>query len=311
MSNILSTDVIIIGGGPAGLTAGIYCLRAGKSVIIFDKYIHGGQTVNTPEIENFPTYSNISGTDFALKLIDQVTQLGATIEYGEVIPVNLNNEIKTVSVNDTIYSSKAVIIANGAKRRKLECSGEEKFTGRGVSYCATCDGAFYKDKTVAVCGSGNTAIEDALYLSNICKKVYLIIRGKIIKSDLILKKAIEQKSNIEIIYNQTIIDIDGDKSVSKIKTQNTIDHEENVYDVSGVFVAIGLLPDNQLFKKFIEVDKYGYIKADENCKTSLGGVFVAGDTRTKKLRQIVTATSDGAISAYNTNDYIDTLEIEK
>ncbi len=309
MINNLSSDIIIIGGGPAGLTAGIYALRAGKSVIIFDKYIHGGQTVNTPEIENYPAFNNISGTDFALKLIEQVTQLGAVIEYGEVLPVDFESSIKSVKVNDKEYTAKAIIIANGANRRKLECSGEEKFTGRGVSYCATCDGAFYKDKNVAICGSGNTAIEDAIYLSNICKKVYLIIRGDKIKSDLVLKKAILKKENVEIIFNETIVSVNGDKNVTGVDTKNTLDESEKSYEVDGVFVAIGLLPENKSFEKFITLDQHGYIVSDESCKTKLDGIYVAGDTRTKKLRQIVTATADGAIAAYNANEHIDKMDI--
>ena len=304
-----NSDIIIIGGGPAGLTSAIYALRAGKSVSIFDKYIFGGQTINTPEIENFPAFKNISGTDFALSMIEQVTALGANMEYLEVLPLDLTSTVKTVKANDKTYTAKSIIIANGVKRRKLECIGEDKFTGRGVSYCATCDGAFYKNKTVIVCGSGNTAIEDAIYLSNICSKVLLIIRGDKIKADFTLKDVATKKDNIEIIFNETITSINGDTTVESITTKNTLDGTTKSYDTNGVFVAIGLIPNNEIFKEFIALDEFGYIIANENCKTNIEGVFVAGDTRTKKLRQIVTASADGAISAFNASEYIDKLKI--
>ncbi len=301
-----STDIIIIGGGPAGLSAAIYALRAGKKVMVFDKLMFGGQTINTPEIENYPAINSINGVDFAMQLTSHATELGAETIYSGITSVDFSEDVKKVFCGETLYTAKSIIIANGAERRKLECDGEERLNGRGISYCATCDGSFYKDKDVVIAGSGNTAAEDSVYLSNICKSVTMLIRGDVFKASAVLKKSVEQRENIKIVYNESIIKVDGENFVSSVTTLNKETREEKTYETSGVFVAVGLNPDNSMFKDFINIDKSGYIIADETCTTNVQGVFVAGDTRTKKLRQVVTAAADGAIAGNNASEYIDT-----
>lgn len=301
-------DMIIIGAGPAGLTAAIYALRAGKSVLVFDKAVYGGQTVNTPEIENYPAIAKISGTDFATQLYEQVQQLGAEFVFGDVTPVMLDGPEKKLLCGGTEYSARTVVIANGAVRRKLGCEGEERLTGRGVSYCATCDGAFFRDGDVIVAGSGNTAVEDALYLSNICKNVTMLIRKDIIKGEHTAAQRLKEKANVKIYYNQSITKILGESKVEEVETTDRNTGELRRYKTGAVFVAVGLSPDNRAFGEMIELDEYGYIKAGEDCKTNLEGVFAAGDTRTKKLRQIITAAADGAVAAVSAAEYIDKME---
>lgn len=300
-------DIIIIGAGPAGLSAAIYALRAGKSVLIFDKAVYGGQTVNTPEIENYPGIARISGTDFATQLYEQVQQLGAEFVFGDVTPVTLSGTEKKLLCTGEEYSARTVIIANGAVRRKLGCDGEERLTGRGVSYCATCDGAFFRDGDVIVAGSGNTAVEDALYLSNICKNVTMLIRKDVIKGEHTAAQRLLEKPNVKIYYNQSITKILGESKVEGVETTDRNTGEIRRYKAAAVFVAVGLIPDNGAFGEMLELDEYGYFKAGEDCKTNLDGVFAAGDTRQKRLRQIVTAAADGAVAAVSAAEYIDKM----
>ena len=284
-------DLIIIGAGPAGLTSAIYAKRAGLSVKVFEELTPGGQAAVTPEIENYPGMKKVSGSDFAISLFEQATELGAEIEFERVVKIENAEGGKKVITDGGEYFSKTVIIANGAKRRKLEIPGEDEFSGRGVSYCATCDGAFFKDKTVAVIGGGNTALEDALYLANICEKVYLVHRRDEFRAVKNLVERVVNNEKIEILYSQSPTEIKGDNKVSSLVLQEGVE-----LLVDGVFVAIGLKPDNERFENIVELEN-GYIKAGEDCRTSCDGIFAAGDTRTKSLRQIVTATSDGAIAA--------------
>ena len=300
MVNIM-LDLIITGAGPAGLTSAIYAKRAGLSVKVFEELTPGGQAAVTPEIENYPGMKKVSGSDFAISLFEQATELGAEIEFERVLKIENVEDGKKVITESGEYFSKAVIIANGAKRRLLEIPGEEEFSGRGVSYCATCDGAFFKDKTVAVIGGGNTALEDALYLANICEKVYLVHRRDEFRGTKNLVDRVVENDKIEILYSHIPTEIKGDNKVYAIVLQNGEGKTELVVD--GVFVAIGLKPDNERFSNIVELEN-GYIKADEDCKTSCEGIFAAGDTRTKNLRQIVTATSDGAVAATAVIEYI-------
>lgn len=298
-------DVIIIGAGPAGLTAALYAARAGLSVLVFEKNIYGGQVAITNEVENYPAIERITGVDFSINLYNQVIKHNVEILLEEVTKVDFSNNVKKVFTDVGEYKAKTVIIANGVTRRKLGCLGEEEFIGRGVSYCATCDGAFFKNKDVAVVGGGNTALEDALFLSNICKSVRLLIRSDMVKGEKFLLDTVKNKKNIQIYYNTNVTEIGGDAEVvSFVKVFDKISKEEKKIDVSGIFIAIGLIPQNTILNNFIHLDENGYILSNESCTTNAPGVFVAGDTRKKSLRQIVTAASDGAIAAKNVSEYL-------
>lgn len=298
-------DVIIIGAGPAGLTAALYAARAGLSVLVFEKNIYGGQVAITNEVENYPAIERITGVDFSINLYNQVIKHNVEILLEEVTKVDFSNNVKKVFTDVGEYKAKTVIIANGVTRRKLGCLGEEEFIGRGVSYCATCDGAFFKNKDVAVVGGGNTALEDALFLSNICKSVKLLIRSDMVKGEKFLFDTVKNKKNIQIYYNTNVTEIGGAAEVvSFVKVFDKISKEEKKIDVSGIFIAIGLIPRNAILANFINLDENGYILSDESCTTNAPGVFVAGDTRKKSLRQIVTAASDGAIAAKNVSEYL-------
>ncbi len=299
------TDVIIIGAGPAGLTAALYTARAGFSVLVIEKSIYGGQVAITNEVENYPAIEKISGADFAMNLYNQVIKLGVKIILENVKSVDLSGEIKIIYTDTGEYKARSIIIANGVKRRKLGCIGENKFEGQGVSYCATCDGAFFKGENVAIVGSGNTALEDALFLSKICKNVTVINRSDKIRGERFLFESVQKKSNINIVYDSVVKEICGENNkVSFIKILNKLDNKEKILNVSALFVAIGLEPDNKIFSEFVDVDENGYIVSDETCKTKTPGVFVAGDTRTKQIRQIITASSDGATAAVRVSEFL-------
>lgn len=297
-------DIIVIGAGPAGLTSAIYAMRAGLSVTVFEKSIYGGQVASTSEVENYPAVQKISGVEFSNNIYNQAIAQGVDIKFDEVEEINLEGKIKVVKTSSGEHKAKAIILANGVERRKLGCEGEEKFTGRGVSYCATCDGAFFKDKEVAIVGGGNTALEDALFLANNCTKVYLIHRRDSFRGEEVLEKSVKARKNIEILYNHGVEKIEGEKTVSKIEVKNLKTEEKRTIDVSGIFIAIGLKPNNKMFENVLDLDEGGYIVSDESCTTSVEGVYVAGDSRTKFLRQIITAASDGAIAAVQAANYI-------
>jgi len=299
-------DVIVIGAGPAGLTAALYAVRAGLTVTVYEKSVYGGQVTGTAEVENYPSIQKISGFDFANNIYNQSISQGVEINFEEVEKIEDKGNYKVVKTSSGDHESKTVIIANGVERRKLGCKGEKEFTGKGVTYCATCDGAFFKNQDVAIVGGGNTALEDALFLANNCSKVYLIHRRDSFRGDKILIDAVLKRENIEIIYDRGVDEITGDTKVREIKIKNLKDDSISSITVDGIFVAIGLEPKNQMFSNILELDKAGYIVADESCTTKVEGVFVAGDNRTKFLRQIITAASDGAIAAVQAANYVNT-----
>ncbi len=297
------TDIIIIGAGAAGLTSAIYAVRAGLTVKVFEKNFYGGQIAETSEVENYPAIEKITGVELATNIYNQAVAQGVEIAFETVSGAELSKTPKIIRTDNNTCEAKAVILANGVKRRKLGCPGEEEFAGRGVSYCATCDGAFFKDKVTAVVGGGNTALEDALYLSNICKKVYLIHRRNAFRGEKALEKAINTKKNIEILFDAQVTEIKGEQKVKAI----TISQKgKEPYDLAAdaAFIAIGLMPDNSLFASEISLDEQGYYIAGEDCKTNLAGVFAAGDSRSKQLRQIITAAADGAVAAQQAFHYI-------
>lgn len=289
-------DIIIIGAGPAGMTAALYAARANKKILILEASNYGGQIINASHITNYPVEEDISGYDFASKLYNQIINHGVEIRLEKVLNINKNKEIET---DKSIYKAKAIIIATGLKHRKLNLPAEEELIGKGISYCATCDGAFFKDKNVAVVGGGNTALEDSLYLSDICNKVYLIHRRDSFRGDPITIEKVLNKSNIEIIYNSNITKLNGISNLESIVLNNN-----KTIDINGLFVAIGQEPNTEYLNNIIEIDANGYIKSNELCHTNIDGIFVAGDIRDKSLRQLVTATSDGAIAATEAIKYI-------
>ena len=301
-------DVLIIGAGPAGLSAAIYVQRAGKQALCLEEKMVGGQIVNTPEIANYPGIKMVSGFEFSMGLYEQATELGAQVEYERAAKIEkLEGEedgFKVITESGKEYETRTVIIATGAKNRHLGIDKEEAFTGKGISYCATCDGAFYKKKDVAVNGGGNTALEDALFLSNYCNKVYIIHRRDEFRGEPKNLEAVKKKENVEFILNSTVIDLKGEKSVEAVTVKNKITGEETDIPVSGLFIAIGQEPDNKGFMDVADLDPAGYVAADESCTTKTPGIFVAGDCRTKAVRQLTTAASDGAVAALAACAYI-------
>lgn len=298
-------DVLIIGAGCAGLTAAIYAKRAGHSVVVLEKFFHGGQISVTNEVENYPAIDKISGPDLANRIYEQAAALGADIRYEDVTAVALEGPVKRVTTSGGTYEARTVIVANGVQRRKLQCPGEEKFLGRGVSYCATCDGAFFKGRDAAVIGGGNTALEDALFLANLCRRVYIVHRRDAYRGEKLLAEAVAARDNILPLFNRTVESIGGTDTVESITLWDVQGGARETLPVSAVFVAIGMQPDNGMFAA-LGLDENGYIQADESCMTRVPGVFVAGDTRTKWLRQIITAAADGAVAASRAGKYIET-----
>ena len=284
-------DIIVIGAGPSGMTAALYGLRANKSVLVLESISHGGQIINASNIENYPGIINISGFDYANNLYNQVIDLGGVFKYENVVSIDSNKKIIT---NKNEYEAKTIIIATGCKNRKLNLADEDKYIGKGLSYCATCDGNFYKDKVVCVVGGGNTALEDALYLSNIASKVYLIHRRDKFRGDNKYVEEVKSKSNIEIILNASLNSLNGDLSVSSVDL--LVDGNIKSLSVDGVFVAIGQIPNSDFLKNIIDLDDNGYINSSD-CHTNIKGIYVAGDVRSKNVRQLTTAVSDGTISA--------------
>ena len=295
-------DIIIIGAGPAGLTAAIYGCRARRKVLVLEANSYGGQIINTLDIENYPATPHINGYEFATNCYNQAKELGAEVKFEKAIDI-IDGDIKKVVTKDNTYETKVIIIATGCGIKKLGLDNEDEFLGKGVSYCATCDGAFFKNKDVAVVGGGNTALEDALYLSDIVKKVYLIHRRDTFRGENKSVLDLRDKSNVEFIYNSTVTKLIGNDKLEAIEVSDNESVTKTI-DVLGLFIAIGRIPENANFTKIINVDDTGYIKAIEDCRTNIDGIFVAGDARTKNLRQLVTATSDGANAATNAIKYI-------
>ena len=300
-------DIIIVGAGPAGLTSAIYARRANKKVLVLEARTYGGQIINTPDIENYPVEEHISGFDFASKIYNQAKNLGAEISFEKVIEIKDLQKVKEVITTKKEYKTKTIILATGLENRKLNLNNEDELLGKGISYCATCDGAFYRKKKVAVVGGGNTAIEDALYLSDLAEKVYLIHRRDKFRADEIMVEKLKEKSNIEYIYNSNITKLNSN---NKLESIEITDNDGSIKDIKidGLFIAIGKIPRNQDFSNLVELDKYGYIVSNENCHTNKAGIFVAGDNRVKEVRQLVTATSDGAIAAIEAIKYINSIK---
>lgn len=292
------TDVAIIGAGTAGLTAAIYARRAGRTVTIFEGEAPGGQIINTPEIDNFPGLPGISGYEYANKLYEQAQSFGAEFVFDKVKKVegSLEEGFSLLGEYGAECEAKTVIIASGVKRREMGLAGEQEFTGRGISYCATCDGAFFKGKTVAVFGGGNTAVEDAIYLAEICKEVYVIHRRNEFRADKALVDELLTHDNVKLKLSYTVSGIIGEDKLTAVEL-TSIEGGKEELTTDALFVAIGLIPENSVFRDLVELDDAGYVVADENCETSAPGVFAAGDCRTKDVRQLVTAASDGAAAA--------------
>ena len=296
-------DIIIIGAGPAGLTSAIYAKRANKNILVLEAKNYGGQIINTLDIENYPANEHISGFDFATNLYNQAKNFGAEIKYEKVVDINNLGKEKEVITTKNTYKTKTIIIATGSENRKLGLPNEDEFAGKGISYCATCDGAFYKEKTVAVVGGGNTALEDALYLADLASKVYLIHRRDEFRGEESTINLLKEKDNIEFLYNSNVTKLNTKDRLESIEVTSN-DGEIRTIDVDALFIAIGRIPENQNFAKLINLDNAGYIISNEYCHTNVEGIFVAGDNRVKELRQLVTATSDGAIAAVEAIKYI-------
>ena len=297
-------DILILGGGPAGLTAALYAKRAGVSVLVLEKTIYGGQVINTPTVENYPGIASITGVDLAMALHDQVTGLGVEVRMEEPTSCQLDTDPKVVTTSRGSYEAKTVILANGVKRRQLGCPGEERLAGRGVSYCATCDGAFCKGKNAAVVGGGNTALEDAVFLSGYCQKVYLIHRRKEFRGEERLIQTLRGKENVELVLESQVVRLNGERHLESVVVRNDRTGKERELSVAALFIAIGQVPDNRAFADLVSLDAYGYIEAGEDCRTSSEGIFAAGDCRTKTVRQLATAAADGAAAAVAACSYI-------
>lgn len=297
-------DIIIVGAGTAGLSAAIYGLRAGKSVLVLEQASYGGQIINTPEIENYPAIQKISGFEFATNLYNQAKNLGAEFAFEKVEGIEDKGQFKEVKTKDKSYEGKTVILATGAKNRSLGVEKEEELVGKGISYCATCDGMFYRGKVVAVNGGGNTAVEDATFLSDYVEKVYVIHRRDEFRADKAEVDRLVAKPNVELVLNSTVKTLESDASGLTGVVVASKDGEERTLKVDGLFVAIGQAPDNQAFSDLVELDGKGYIAAGESTLTKTPGIFTAGDCRTKAIRQLATAASDGAVAGLAAVSYI-------
>ena len=299
-------DIIIIGGGPAGLTAALYACRANKKTLVIEKETFGGQITFSPKVENIPGFISLTGNEFAEKLVEQVLEQGADVESCEVLEIK-DGDIKTVVTDDSEYQCKAVIIATGAKHRMLGIKDEEKYVGEGISFCAVCDGAFYKNKTVAVVGGGNSALQEAILLSDLAKKVYVVQNLDFLTGEKKLSDQLYKLENVEVITGVTVESFLGDSELKGIVIKDSAG-ESRELSVDGLFIAIGLIPQNEAFKNVIELDGRGYAVIDGTCESATRGIFVAGDCRTKKIRQVTTAAADGATAALAACDYIDSIE---
>ncbi len=298
-------DLIIIGGGAAGLTAAMYAGRSGLKTLLIEKMFIGGQAATTYEIENYPGFATkITGPDLMMKMEDHAKLFGSEFKFEDVVDINIDKPIKEVNTSTGKYKSKTLIIATGANPKELGIAKEKDFRGAGISYCATCDGAFYRDKKVAVIGGGDTAVEDALFLSRFCSKVYLIHRRDELRAVKVLRDAIMANDKIEIIWDTVVEEIIADQTIKGLKIKNKKTNQINNLQVSGVFVAIGVVPNNKVIANKLAVNDAGYIITDDMMQTNVAGVYAAGDIREKSLRQIVTAAADGAIAAFEVGKYI-------
>lgn len=296
-------DIIIIGGGPAGLTAAMYAGRAMLDTLLLEKQFQGGQMINTNEVENYPGILEITGPELSTAMYDHATKFGTKMAFEEVTSIEIDGPIKKVITTSNIYETQTIILAMGAKPRQLGVEKEQELWGKGVSYCAICDGGFFRDKEVAVIGGGDTAVEDALYLSRLAKKVYLIHRRDQLRATQILQERI-LGSNVEILWDSKVSKLYSEQMLTGIEVENLKTGEVTDIDIQGLFIAVGSIPATTLVDGLVTLNEQGYIVAGENCETSSEGVFAAGDIRQKELRQIITAASDGAVSVYQAEKYI-------
>lgn len=298
-------DIIIIGSGPAGLSAAIYAQRACLDTIVIEKNgISGGQVLNTWEVDNYPGFPGVTGFELSRQFREHANKLGARVVQDEVVQVELSGNVKKVVCEEETYEARCVILASGAHHRTLEVPGEEELRGAGVSYCATCDGAFFRGRTVAVVGGGNAALEDAIFLARMCEKVYIVHRRDKLRGAKRLQERLQALENIEFVWNSETVAIEGNAQVEALRLRQTKTGEEKRLDVDGVFIAVGIAPESELYAGQLELDEQGYIRADESGQTSVPGVFAAGDVRTKALRQILTAASDGANCVASAERYL-------
>ena len=298
-------DIIIIGSGPAGLSAAIYAQRACLDTIVIEKNgISGGQVLNTWEVDNYPGFPGVTGFELSRQFREHANKLGARVVQDEVVQVELSGNVKKVVCEEETYEARCVILASGAHHRTLEVPGEEELRGAGVSYCATCDGAFFRGRTVAVVGGGDAALEDAIFLARMCEKVYIVHRRDKLRGAKRLQERLQALGNIEFVWNSETAAIEGDGQVEALRLRQTKNGEERRLDVDGVFIAVGIAPESELYAGQLELDEQVYIRADESGQTSVPGVFAAGDVRTKALRQILTAASDGANCVASAERYL-------
>lgn len=298
-------DIIIIGSGPAGLSAAIYAQRACLDTIVIEKNgISGGQVLNTWEVDNYPGFPGVTGFELSRQFREHANKLGARVVQDEVVQVELSGNVKKVVCEEETYEARCVILASGAHHRTLEVPGEEELRGAGVSYCATCDGAFFRGRTVAVVGGGDAALEDAIFLARMCEKVYIVHRRDKLRGAKRLQERLQALENIEFVWNSETVAIEGKAQVEALRLRQTQTGEERRLDVDGVFIAVGIAPESELYAGQLELDEQGYIRADESGQTSVPGVFAAGDVRTKALRQILTAASDGANCVASAERYL-------
>lgn len=309
-------DIIVIGAGTAGLTAAIYGVRAGKKVLVLEENIYGGRIIKASAVENYPGIERISGADFSIQLFEQAKKLGVEIQYKKAVSIEGKGDFKIVHaqylengimVKNEQYKCYSIIIATGEVSKTSGIDSEEKYVGRGISYCATCDGIFYKGKNVAVYGGGNTALTDCLFLSEYCKKIYLIHRRESFRAEENIVNQVKKLENVELVLNNIITGFVGEKALEGVEMENVVTKEKRAIELDGLFIAIGSIPVNDAFSNTIELDRYGYIIAKEDCKTSCDGVFCAGDCRTKLLRQLTTATADGSVAAIVACEYINKI----
>ena len=298
-------DIIIIGAGPAGLTAAIYARRANRSVLVLEKESFGGQITYSPKVENYPGFNEISGSELGEKLVEQALDLGAEVELDTVTEIRDMGRYKIVRCEHGEFQGTAVIIASGSRHRQLGLPREDEFTGNGVSYCALCDGAFYKDREIAVIGGGNTALQDAVLLSEQCAKVTIVQNLASCTGEARLMEILKSRKNVKFLYNTVVDELEGEEQLTSIMLRNTETDRTERFPVDGIFVAIGLQPDNAPFAGVCKLDEMGFIVSDESTVTSTPGIFAAGDCREKKVRQVVTAAGDGATAALNACRFVD------
>jgi thioredoxin reductase (NADPH) len=301
-------DVIIIGGGPAGYTAALYAARANLTAMVIEKFAPGGQMATTEIVENYPGFvEGINGFELGMQMKKGAERFGVKTKLAEVKSVELDKNPKLIHTSKDTFQAKTIILALGAYPRELGLPNERNLRGRGVSYCATCDGMFYKDKTVVIVGGGNTAVADAIFLAKICKKVYLVHRRDELRASKTYMESLEKTENIEIIWSSEVVEILADEFVTGVKVKSRNDDSVRMVACDGIFVAIGNVPNTELIKGQVELDEAGYVPADETTRTNIPGVFAVGDMRNKPLRQIVTAVADGAVASKYAEEYIDSL----